>query len=71
MEVFVFKTNINGMHNIEKLKTYFNNREEILRWSVDMQDIDKVLRVEAASTNPTEIINLVQTAGFECEELPD
>lgn len=71
MEVFVFKTNINGMHNIEKLKPYFNNREEILRWSVDMQDIDKVLRVEAASANPTEIINLVQTAGFECEELPD
>jgi hypothetical protein len=36
-----------------------------------MQDIDKVLRVEAESNNPNEIINLVQTAGFECEELPD
>jgi hypothetical protein len=71
MEVFVFKTNINGIHHIEKLKTYFNNRDEILRWSVDMQDIDKVLRVEAESDNPSDIINIVQTAGFECEELPD
>lgn len=71
MEVFVFKTNINRLNHLEKLKPVINSHKGIYAWSIDMQDIDKVLRVEAESSSPTEIISLVNKAGFFCEELPD
>lgn len=71
MEVFVFKTNINQLNRIEKLKPVINSHDKIYAWSVDMQDIDNVLRVEADLSTPNEIIQLVNKAGFSCEELPD
>ncbi|RPI13529.1 MAG: hypothetical protein EHM58_18250 [Ignavibacteriae bacterium] len=71
MEVFVFKTNIYRLNHLEKLKPVINNHKGIQAWSVDLQDIDKVLRVEAELSSPAEIIHLVNKAGFYCEELPD
>jgi hypothetical protein len=71
MEVFVFKTNINRLNYIERLKPVINSHNKISAWSVDMQDIDNVLRVEAELSSPHEIILLVNKAGFFCEELPD
>ena len=43
----------------------------IFKWSIDLEDIDNVLRVEASSELEIEHINnLIQQKGFYCEDLP-
>lgn len=41
------------------------------KWSFDLEDCDRVLRVETNSLSPEEINHVLRTAGFECEELED
>ena len=48
------------------------NINSVVDWNVDLQDIDKVLRIEAKETiKESEIINLIRTQGFYCETLND
>lgn len=41
------------------------------KWSFDLEDCDRVLRVETNSLSPEEINHVLRTAGFDCEELED
>jgi hypothetical protein len=70
-EILVFKTNITDPSGLERLHELLKSNEQILKWNVDVQDIDHVLRIEAEHVHPSTIINLLQSAGFQCEELPD
>lgn len=72
MELLIFQTDIRSKKKIESLKPIFNNHSDIIEWSIDLEDIDNVLRIEA-STNSLEddIINLVKTKGFYIKVLPD
>lgn len=69
--ILVFKTNLQFKKDIRLLEPVLNQTVGILRWNVDREDIDKVLRIETNSLQPQEIINLVTRAGYVCEELPD
>ena len=71
MEIFVFKTNLSSTKLIRAAKPILQNIEGILRWNIDREDVDKVLRVEARNIMPSMIINAFNNAGFACEELPD
>ena len=50
----------------------FNNHTEIIKWSIDLEDIDNVLRIEA-TTNLFEedVIDLVKVKGFFIKTLSD
>jgi hypothetical protein len=67
--VLVFKTNLNAKEDISKIEKGLNNLQGVLDWSVDISDIDKVLRVEANTDNPFEILSVLHTEGYQCEEL--
>lgn len=69
MEVIVYKTNINHPADIERVKPYFNGQPDILKWNVDIEDEDRVLRVEAESNISGKIEHLIQRAGYHCAEL--
>jgi hypothetical protein len=69
--VLVFKTNICSDNDLKILAKLFGQGSKVSRWNVDVEDIDKVLRIEGESIDPTHIINVICSAGFECEELPD
>lgn len=72
MEVLILKTNINSSKKVKRLLPIFNSHPIIKRWSVDMEDIDNVLRIEVAENRKDhEIINIVKGQGFYCESLPD
>ena len=68
MEILVFRTNILEKSDIEQVRQYFGDHD-ILNWHVDIEDIDKVLRVEAKSNITVKIENLVKRAGYWCTEL--
>ncbi len=49
----------------EALRPFRNS----IRWTADLDDCDKVLRVETAVITPDRIIQVMHEAGFMCEEL--
>ena len=69
MEVLVYKTNINHTQDVEQVRPYLSEHTDILKWHVDIEDEDRVLRVEALSDISGKIEHLVRNAGYTCDEL--
>ncbi|AEI50776.1 hypothetical protein [Runella slithyformis] len=67
LQILVFKATIKTPQEKERLAPL----PAIKRWTVDCEDCDCVLRVEAASISKNEIMEMVRRAGFECHELSD
>lgn len=70
-DVHVFKTNISLDHDVKKISPVLGEESRIKKWSVDVEDVDNVLRVEAHRIASIEIISLVRQCGYHCEELTD
>ncbi len=66
--VLVFKTNIRKRSEVEKLSSVFN-KPEIIKWNIDLDDCDKVLRVVTTRLSYADIIMETSEKGFECVEL--
>lgn len=71
VEVLVFKTNVGHIFDIESVKPVLEALPSVRQWHIDMQDVDRVLRIEATKISPKEIILALRHAGYHCEELPD
>jgi hypothetical protein len=71
IDILVFKTNIRYKKDMVKIAPIFNGHPDIIRWNIDMTDIDKVARIESVNLAPADIIQAIHKAGYYCEELPD
>ena len=71
MGVYVFKTDIDSASLIESVKPLINSYQYISDWSIDIEDIDNVLRVISDELLENEIIQIIKSKGFICEALPD
>ena len=72
MELHIFRTDIKSKKKLKSIKPVLNNHTDILTWSIDLEDIDNVLRVEARTNlSEEEVINLVQVKGFYIETMAD
>ncbi|AXT62809.1 hypothetical protein D1816_21510 [Aquimarina sp. AD10] len=72
MELLLFRTDIKSKKKVKSLKPTFNNHSEIIKWSIDLEDIDNVLRIEATKKlSEEDVIKLVQLKGFYIKILPD
>jgi tRNA G26 N,N-dimethylase Trm1 len=69
MEVLILKTNIRYKKQVKEVAPLLNGSDGISRWNIDLEDIDKVLRIESNDMKITEVVQLIQEAGFHCEEL--
>jgi hypothetical protein len=69
--VEVFKTDIGIMAEAERITSLLLQRFPGSRASIDLEDCDKVLRVEGLDICPEKIIHLVQQNGFYCNVLED
>lgn len=70
MKLLILKTDISSKQQLDKLEPVFKQNQYITRWTVDLEDIDKVLKVETTSdTEQNELIQLVRNQGIYCEEL--
>jgi len=68
-ETFTFKTNINCGGCVEKVTPFLNASKNIAEWKVDTANKDKILSVNPDGISESEIIDLVQKAGFKIEIL--
>jgi copper chaperone len=69
--ILVFETNIRFKKDVNKITEVMAPDTRIKKWNVDRSDRSKVLRIEAANIEPSEIIELINKAGYRCAELPE
>ena len=63
-----FKTNINCGNCIRSVSGFLNEIENI-SWEVDTTTPDKILTVEGENLNKKEIVDAVENAGFDIDDL--
>jgi len=72
MKLLILRTDIKTKKKVKLVKFLFNNHPNIINWSIDFEDIDNVLRIEATENlNESDIIDLMKIEGFYCEPLAD
>ena len=69
--VLIFATSIESEQDVLRVAPFLNGDNAILRWNVDREDVDHILRIESDGRDAEYFIRLVSAAGFACEELPD
>ena len=70
MHLLIYKTNI-AETDVSDVANVLKRHDYITRWTVDCEDVDHVLRIEATVNNPDEVLHTITKAGYHCEELPD
>ncbi|GGD25396.1 hypothetical protein [Hyunsoonleella pacifica] len=71
-QLFILRTNIETKQSIKQVKSIFDGNADIIKWSVDIEDIDNVLKIEATTNlSETDIINQLKTQGIFCDVLPN
>lgn len=68
-KVHVLRTNIDTLSAMAEVSNLLNGISSIHRWSIDIEDIDNVLRVESESLTTKELIETLQQAGYSAEDL--
>ncbi len=71
MDIFIFRTTIHTANDRLRVAQVFDNLPGVNKWTVDLDDCDRVLRVVCTNLAPSRIERGVQALGYECEELPD
>jgi hypothetical protein len=69
MEVLVFKTNINLIRDVLRVRPQLEKCQDIIDWNVDISDSDKVLRIEANYDISDEVKEIICRKGYHCSEL--
>jgi hypothetical protein len=68
--VWVFKTSVQSHDHVSGLHDLLNHcTQPHGRWTIDLDDCDKVLRVEHDNLEVESLITHLQRAGVQCEEL--
>lgn len=69
MESLKFKTNINCGGCVKAVSGFLNEVQGISNWTVDTENLDKILSVEGEELNVELVLEAVKDAGFEIVEL--
>ena len=65
MELLIYRTNLNSNKKVRYVKSALNSHPDIINWTVDREDIDNVMRIEASqSVNEIEFKNLMDTCSL-------
>jgi len=67
MKKYIFKTSINCGGCLKRVKPLLDRKEGISKWEINLEHPDKILEVDTETLTPSDIINLVDDAGFEIE----
>ncbi|MBK6731345.1 MAG: hypothetical protein IPG60_10410 [Bacteroidetes bacterium] len=69
MQVEVFKTNITTQKEAKKIIALIKRLSPNLKTNFDLDDCDKILRIEGEVIDNIAIINLVTNLDYTCEDL--
>jgi hypothetical protein len=69
--VEIFKTNIKNRKAARQLLSSLSATFPDLKINVDVEDCDKILRVEGQTIAAHKVIDFMIASGYQCEKLPD
>lgn len=64
--VYVFKTSVNDTVDVDQLKPVLETTFGESSWSFDLDDCDKILRVEGEKDRASKIIEILKEFSFDC-----
>ena len=64
MNLLILKTNINSEGHLNEISPHLSSHPSIAKWTVDLEDCDKVLRVETSHLSESGLIELLSQLGF-------
>jgi hypothetical protein len=70
--VWVFKTSVTTRAQVEHVMPFLD--QHVLphgRWNFDLEDCDRILRIEHHNLDITPVLAILREAGITCEELED
>jgi hypothetical protein len=67
--IYVFKTSVKTKIQAKKLKPHIDNVLSKAKWNFDLEDRDKILRIDSEENIVLKIIDLLNIHKFYCEEL--
>ncbi len=68
-EILVFKTSLQTPVEVRFISQMLNDIPGIREWIVDLDDWEKILRIETDSVMPNDIITVLRKAGIHCKVL--
>ncbi len=71
MEILVFRTGVESTEHVENIAPHLNSINGIHKWSFDLDDHEKILRIEAAGISPRSIEKTLLGMNYYCKELPE
>lgn len=69
LNVLILKSNIKTKKDVEKVNQVFSQIKHIQRWTVDLDDWERVLKVESQILTCENISVILQKFGYQCSEL--
>ncbi|TFF33509.1 hypothetical protein [Mucilaginibacter psychrotolerans] len=69
MDVLIFKTSVATPRQANRLQPLLTALTDIKRYTFDLEDCDRVLRIVSSRIEPQTIKHILRVAGFSCEEL--
>ena len=69
--IFVFRTNLSDISEIKQLQPVLDKSLPNAKWNFDLEDCDKILRIDSQMPITATAMKVLQDHGDECEELPD
>jgi len=67
--IYVFKTSVKTKIQAKKLEPHIDKILPKANWNFDLQDCDKILRIDSEENIVLKIIDLLNIHKFYCEEL--
>jgi len=67
--IHIYKTNINTLEQIKKADSILSKHSKIQKWNIDIDDCDKVLRIESSQLEIFDIIGSLKPFNIYCEVL--
>ena len=72
MSLVILKSNISTDKKLNMVRNVFNENPIISKWTVDTEDIDNVLRIEAFDNlQEEEVIQIINNIGLKVEAFTD
>lgn len=67
--IHVFKTSVISEKQVQLVGSFLNILLPFGEWNFDLEDCDKILRIESAAVPPETVITILNSQGFYCREL--
>jgi hypothetical protein len=68
-QILVLKTSLAAQSDVEKAGILLDSHPQIVEWNTDLEDCDRVLRVECIGLTEADIVDMLQMLGYEAEKM--